>query len=114
MGAAQWKKLWDDVKDALTEYDRKVTQTLLAEAKAERKALMDRLDTLSAQLADATGNNAESLKAFQARIAREQHTKIITIIDNQLTNALDQYDGISLRYDPLAVQRQFDSEDVRS
>ncbi|GMF59601.1 unnamed protein product [Phytophthora fragariaefolia] len=34
---------------------------------------------------------------------RHLRHKIITIINNQLTNALNEYDGITLRYDPLAI-----------
>ncbi len=73
----------------------------------EHKRLMNKINTLIAQNAELSGSNGETLAEFRARVAREQRVQIVRVFNDGLTNALDQYDGISLRFDPFKVDQAY-------
>ncbi len=56
-------------------------------------------------------NNNESLAEFRKRVAQEQRRQLIAVFNDSLTDALDQYDGISLRFDLLRIDRNYDSSE---
>ncbi len=116
MGGGIFAKLILALKEVNTTRMNKERHQELLDGKQElldsNQRLHDKLDAVLAQNESLSGRNGEPLQRFKARIAKEQREKIVGIINNQLTHALDSYDGITLRYDPLAVQRQFDAEDM--
>ena len=80
------------------------------EAKQDHNNLMTEVRSMKAMLEEKNGGG-ESLDAFTQRITNEQKKQIKAITSQSLTHALDQFDGITQRYDHWAIQQTFDQAD---
>lgn len=112
------KKFWEAVKEGLKDIDFAEEKKQREEEKKQREEeslRRDRqheelLEAIKAQRDEAVGSNGESLKQFRKRLMREQRMQLVSVVNNTLTDTLDQYDGITLRYDPMQVYRSYASE----